>query len=185
MSYHARFLILSAIAWGGAACGHDDTASDPIELSAVNCSTATPWTVGTAYSVGALVTFGGSVYQCIQAHRAQSDWSPPVVPALWSLTSCGGGGGIDAGTRDAGGGGGIDAGGGGGIDAGGGGTAPGFILSPYKDTGINMDFNTNVISTLVPGAVGPHVGRERRPRAGHQRDLRIHGHREVEFHDPR
>jgi hypothetical protein len=29
------------------------------------------------------------------------------------------------------------------------------VFSPYKDTGINMDFNTNVISTLVPGTRTP------------------------------
>jgi len=151
-------LILSAIACGGAACGRDDdgTAADPIQLAAVNCSAATPWVVGKAYAVGALVTFGGNVYQCIQAHTSQSDWSPPVVPALWGLTSCTGGS-PDAGVGgvDAGGGGGVDAGGGGGVDAGGGGTAPGFMFGAYKDTGINMDFNTNVISTLVPGTRTP------------------------------
>jgi hypothetical protein len=29
------------------------------------------------------------------------------------------------------------------------------VFSPYKDTGINMDFNTNTISTLVPGTRTP------------------------------
>ena len=28
----------------------------------------------------------------------------------------------------------------------------GFVFSPYKDTSINMNWNTNVISTAVPGA---------------------------------
>jgi len=157
MKHHVRILILSAVACGAVACSRpDDPAVDQIQLDAVNCSAATAWVVGRAYTVGALVTFGGSVYQCIQAHTSQSDWSPPVVPALWGLTSCGGGGGSDAGVAgtDAGTGG-ADAGGGGGGDAGVGGTAPGFILSPYKDTGINMDFNTNVISTLVPGTRTP------------------------------
>lgn len=32
------------------------------------------------------------------------------------------------------------------------GTAPGFVFSAYKDTGINMDWNTNVASTTLPGA---------------------------------
>jgi hypothetical protein len=153
---HLRFLILSAIACGGAACGHDDDgpAVDQIQLAAVNCSAATPWVVGHAYAVGALVTFDGSVYQCIQAHTSQSDWSPPVVPALWGLTSCSGGA-SDAGVstsdaRPAP----VDAAGGG-IDAGVGGTAAGFLFGAYKDTGINMDFNTNVISTLVPGTRTP------------------------------
>ncbi len=157
MTSHLQSLILSAIACSGAACGRagDDPAVDQIQLAAVNCSAATPWVVGHAYAVGAVVTFNGSVYQCIQAHTSQSDWTPPVVPALWGLTSCTGGvidagvGGSDAGGSP------VDAGGGGVVDAGGGGTAAGFIFSAYKDTGINMDFNTNVISTLVPGTRTP------------------------------
>ena len=43
-------------------------------------------------------------------------------------------------------------------DDGSGGTAPpGLIFSAYKDTSINMDWNTNVISTLVPGTRTPLV----------------------------
>jgi len=43
-------------------------------------------------------------------------------------------------------------------DSGGGGSdsgpsaAPGFVFSPYKDTSINMNWNTNVITTQVPGS---------------------------------
>jgi hypothetical protein len=52
-------------------------------------------------------------------------------------------------------------GGGGGSGSGsgtGGGNAPeGFMFSAYKDTSINMDWNTNVISTLVPGTRTPLV----------------------------
>jgi hypothetical protein len=43
----------------------------------------------------------------------------------------------------------------GGGDGGTGGIAGGFVFSPYKDTSISMDFNTNVISTLVPGVRTP------------------------------
>ena len=32
------------------------------------------------------------------------------------------------------------------------GTPPGFVFSPYKDTSINMNWNTNVITTMVPGS---------------------------------
>jgi chitinase len=156
MNQHVRLLLLSTLAASGAACDPDRSSVDLIDQSAVNCSTATPWTVGVHYAVGAVVTFQGSVYQCIQAHTAQSDWPPNVVPALWGLTSCGGGT-PDAGTPPA-----PDAGtppapdaGTPPADAGPGGTAAGFIFSPYKDTSINMDFNTNVISTLVPGTRTP------------------------------
>jgi hypothetical protein len=32
---------------------------------------------------------------------------------------------------------------------------PGFVFSPYKDTSIDMNWNTNVISTMVPGSATP------------------------------
>ena len=55
-----------------------------------------------------------------------------------------------------GGGGGSDGSGGGGGS--GGGTAPeGLVFSAYKDTSINMDWNTNVISTSVTGTRTPLV----------------------------
>src|SRR5882724_6356077 len=38
---------------------------------------------------------------------------------------------------------------------GGGGTASGFIFSPYKDITISLNWNTNVISTAVTGALTP------------------------------
>jgi chitinase len=38
-----------------------------------------------------------------------------------------------------------------------GGTASGFVFGPYKDTSINMNWNTNVISTTVSGAATPMV----------------------------
>jgi chitinase len=45
-----------------------------------------------------------------------------------------------------------------GSGSGGGGTAPaGLIFSAYKDTSINMDWNTNIISTMVPGTRTPLV----------------------------
>lgn len=48
-------------------------------------------------------------------------------------------------------------GGGGGTGGGGtgGGTASGFIFSPYKDITISLNWNTNVISTAVTGALTP------------------------------
>src|SRR5215831_1010845 len=46
-----------------------------------------PWQSQTIYPLEAGVTFGGSVYRCIQAHNSQSDWTPPATPALWKLTA--------------------------------------------------------------------------------------------------
>jgi chitinase len=64
------------------------------------------------------------------------------------------GGGGSGGTTGSGGSGG--AGGGGAVGGGGGSTTGGpggaFVFSPYKDTSINMNWNTNVISTNVSGA---------------------------------
>ncbi|HTM45812.1 MAG TPA: glycosyl hydrolase [Polyangiaceae bacterium] len=34
---------------------------------------------------------------------------------------------------------------------------PGFVLSPYKDTSINFDWNNDIVSTLVPGTRTPLV----------------------------
>ncbi len=43
------------------------------------------WAPGVAYSIGNLVSYGGSTYKCIQAHTSQVGWEPPYVPALWQL----------------------------------------------------------------------------------------------------
>ncbi|MEV5159436.1 alpha-lytic protease prodomain-containing protein [Streptomyces sp. NPDC053728] len=41
------------------------------------------WAAGTTYATGAVVTYGGASYRCLQGHRAQAGWQPPNVPALW------------------------------------------------------------------------------------------------------
>jgi hypothetical protein len=41
------------------------------------------WAVGTAYSVGDVVTYQGAEYECRQAHTAITGWTPAAVPALW------------------------------------------------------------------------------------------------------
>jgi len=41
------------------------------------------WQPNTAYTVGALVTYNGIEYKCIQAHTSQVGWEPPNTPALW------------------------------------------------------------------------------------------------------
>ncbi|MEU0552790.1 carbohydrate-binding protein [Dactylosporangium sp. NPDC006015] len=68
------------------------TTSKPPSSTAVSRSpaakkTVPAWAVGVAYKVGAQVTYQGGVYACRQAHRSQSDWSPPAAPALWSRLS--------------------------------------------------------------------------------------------------
>ncbi|GFP77186.1 carbohydrate-binding protein [Clostridium fungisolvens] len=43
----------------------------------------TAWAPNTYYAVGALVTYNGVTYKCIQAHTSLVGWEPPNVPALW------------------------------------------------------------------------------------------------------
>ena len=42
------------------------------------------WATGTGYSVGDLARHDDTLYKCVQAHTSQADWTPPVVPALWT-----------------------------------------------------------------------------------------------------
>lgn len=49
-----------------------------------------PWEVGTAYKQGEYLTYGTNsvgdpqLYKVVQAHTAQSDWTPDVTPALFT-----------------------------------------------------------------------------------------------------
>lgn len=52
--------------------------------SAPNPATVPLWKIDTHYNVGDEVNFAGKVFKCLQAHKSQSDWTPPVVPALWA-----------------------------------------------------------------------------------------------------
>ena len=52
----------------------DDTAVDLFDA----------WESGKAYFLNDRVSYEGGVYRCIQSHTSQSDWTPDVVPALWT-----------------------------------------------------------------------------------------------------
>lgn len=41
------------------------------------------WAVGLNLSVGKVLRFNGDLWRVLQAHRSQSDWLPPDVPALY------------------------------------------------------------------------------------------------------
>jgi len=43
------------------------------------------WIVGEPVTVGARRVYNGTLYECLQAHVTQSDWTPPAVPALWKV----------------------------------------------------------------------------------------------------
>jgi len=47
----------------------------------------TVWEPGTQYNSGDIVEYEGARYKIIQPHRSQSDWAPPIVPALWGRIS--------------------------------------------------------------------------------------------------
>ncbi len=42
------------------------------------------WKPNTAYKVGDRRRHGGRLYRCEQAHTSQADWTPDLVPALWT-----------------------------------------------------------------------------------------------------
>lgn len=42
------------------------------------------WASDTAYSAGYKVQYGGTLYKCLQAHTAQTDWTPDSAPSLWA-----------------------------------------------------------------------------------------------------
>jgi GH18 family chitinase len=60
----------------------------PVGPTATKTSTpsgAAAWQANKAYAVGALVTYGGKTYRCLQAHTSQVGWEPSNVPALWAV----------------------------------------------------------------------------------------------------
>jgi len=93
-------------AFAGAACGSstDASLSSDSALSAAQCASASPWAESTAYPIGAVVSFDGGMYTCIQAHTSLAGWTPSAVPALWQPATCAGGGGGASGGGASGGG---------------------------------------------------------------------------------
>ena len=55
----------------------DTDALDAVELFPL-------WAVGIAYSAGERVQYDGKLYKVVQAHTSQADWTPPLVPALFT-----------------------------------------------------------------------------------------------------
>lgn len=42
------------------------------------------WELGRAYAVDDLVSYNDTLYKVIQAHISQADWTPDIVPALFT-----------------------------------------------------------------------------------------------------
>lgn len=43
----------------------------------------TQWEVGKTYAIGTRVQHDGKLYECVNAHTAAAEWSPPVAASLW------------------------------------------------------------------------------------------------------
>ncbi|KAK3387336.1 hypothetical protein B0H63DRAFT_541603 [Podospora didyma] len=58
--------------------------SKTLQVVSLTTSTSDPlsWASGTSYKVGGHVTFDNKVFECIQAHNSQTDWTPIATPAL-------------------------------------------------------------------------------------------------------
>lgn len=62
----------------------EDNAMSLSDEQALDIPEAFPnWASGKSYEIGERVRYGEKLYKCIQAHSAQADWTPDVVPALW------------------------------------------------------------------------------------------------------
>lgn len=58
----------------------DETALDYKELYPL-------WLTDHAYSIGDRVRYNDTLYKCVQAHTSQTDWTPDITPALWTVVS--------------------------------------------------------------------------------------------------
>lgn len=58
------------------------TASDETALSAIELYPI--WNESATYSVGDRVRYNDVLYKCLQAHTAQSTWTPTDAPSLWT-----------------------------------------------------------------------------------------------------
>ncbi len=58
------------------------TASDETALSAIELYPI--WNESATYSVGDRVRYNDVLYKCLQAHTAQTTWTPTDAPSLWT-----------------------------------------------------------------------------------------------------
>ena len=59
--------------------------SDEDALEAIELYPA--WKTGIAYTVDERIRYNSTLYRCVQAHTSQSDWTPDITPALWTVVS--------------------------------------------------------------------------------------------------
>lgn len=55
------------------------------DIEALAVKTLYPeWAEGQSYTVGHKLLYGGELYKVIQAHTSQADWTPDIVPAMFT-----------------------------------------------------------------------------------------------------
>ena len=92
MRIRSRLIALAtgtALALTGAGLAAPAQATVPQQIQQVR-QLAAEWAPYTSYAVGAVVTYQGVDYVCLQAHTSLPGWEPPNVPALWQRGAGGG-----------------------------------------------------------------------------------------------
>ena len=46
-----------------------------------------PWGEDVTYAVGDRIRYEDILYKCVQSHTSQSDWTPDITKALWTVVS--------------------------------------------------------------------------------------------------
>lgn len=59
-------------------------ASLPDEAALKGVELFPAWREATAYTAGQRVRHGGILYDCLQAHTSQADWTPDTAVSLWA-----------------------------------------------------------------------------------------------------
>lgn len=63
----------------------DAAAAVLIDEQALRAAALYPaWDGAAQYGAGDRVRYGGALYRCLQAHAAQSGWTPTAAPSLWA-----------------------------------------------------------------------------------------------------
>lgn len=60
-----------------------ETATDDVALQGLELYEE--WEAGTFYEAGKRVRFGEKLYKCRQAHTAEAQFTPDLIPALWEV----------------------------------------------------------------------------------------------------
>lgn len=58
-------------------------ATAPAEIAEKHPELYNPWVANINVSAGDRCEYDNKVYECIQSHTTQADWTPDATPALW------------------------------------------------------------------------------------------------------